>query len=578
MRLFSTNRAKKFTLICQGENEVLLQRIRLVTGLILFAFVLTHLLNHIVLIFSIDAAESIRTYRSGFWRLWPFTLLFYGALITHMSLTLYKLTQRRTLKMTIWEACQLALGLITPWILLTHIVRTRLTHEFLAVDDHYVYELVRLWPNFQISQSLLVILVWSHAVIGLYYWLRLKPWFARWRDPFMMLALLIPTLALVGFMVGGRATEVLEQNPEWVAELKRTTNWPDDAGVAWQMNMMNWLQYGWVALFFLALTHRQLRLFLLKLRSAPLIEYTPNKLVPILPGATLLEISRHHGFPHASVCGGRGRCSTCRVRVNRGGELLEPPRPDETEVLQRVHAAPNVRLACQVRPVGPISVTPLLPPRPEPSEAYNSDKYRNGLETNVCVMFADLRGYTKMSEGRLPFDVVFILNEYFRLMGGAIVQNNGRIDKFIGDGIMALFGLETDGRTACRQALAAAKDMKFGLGLLNESLQHDLKQPLKMGIGLHFGPVIVGRMGHGETMGLTAIGDIVNAAARLEAATKDFDAELLVSSRVLNAAEWQAENYPRATLLVKGKSENIEVAVIDKARDLPLEATLLPGK
>jgi adenylate cyclase len=239
-------------------------------------------------------------------------------------------------------------------------------------------------------------------------------------------------------------------------------------------------------------------------------------------------------------------------------------------VLERVGAAPNVRLACQTRPVGDVEVTPLLPPQATMRDAMARPSYTQGKEREIVVLFADIRGFTNLSEQRLPYDVVFILNRYFTEMGRAIELHGGRIDKFIGDGIMALFGVEQDYPQACRAALAAAKAMGENLVQLNESLSHDLNRPLRIGIGIHGGPVIIGELGYRETRGLTAIGDTVNTASRLETMTKDHMAQLIVSESVATAAGVDLSGFAAAELEIRGRRQPMTVHVIDSAAALPL--------
>jgi len=111
-------------------------------------------------------------------------------------------------------------------------------------------------------------------------------------------------------------------------------------------------------------------------------------------------------------------------------------------------------------------------------------------------------------------DVVFLLNRYFAVMGQGIESSGGRVDKFIGDGIMALFGIDGDPAKAFRHALAAAFRMSGRIDDLNRTFADDLPRPLRIGIGIHFGNVVLGEMGWGRATSLTAIGDCVNTASR----------------------------------------------------------------
>jgi adenylate cyclase len=274
---------------------------------------------------------------------------------------------------------------------------------------------------------------------------------------------------------------------------------------------------------------------------------------------TLLEIGQAAGVPHAAVCGGRGRCSTCRVRILRGQEHLAEPAPGERRVLERIRADPAVRLACQVRPTGPLAVVRLVPPRGGGAHVLRPMEPGRGREAEIVILFADLRGFTRLAEGRLPYDTVYLLNRYFREMGEAIEGAGGRVDKFIGDGVMALFGLAHPPAAAAAQALAAARAMAHRLEALNAELAHDLPAPLRIGIGVHLGPVIVGEMGHGPATSLTAIGDAVNVASRLEAMTKELGVQLVVSASVTAAAGVTLEGASRHEVELRGRHGRLGV-------------------
>jgi adenylate cyclase len=284
---------------------------------------------------------------------------------------------------------------------------------------------------------------------------------------------------------------------------------------------------------------------------------------------SVLEASRTRGIPHAAVCGGRGRCSTCRVRVGKGAEGLEPLTPEEQRVLARIRAAPDVRLACQLRPTVDLTVTPLLPADAGTGDVMQGMDPRGGVEREIAVLFADLRAFTRFSEGRLPYDTVFVLNRYFEAMGSAIGRAGGRVDKFIGDGIMALFRLRGDPQEATRQALRAAHTMSEALEVLNLELAAELHEPLRMGIGLHQGHAIVGEMGYRGAAALTAIGDTVNVASRLEMLTKNLGCQLIVSEQLTRRSGTCLEAFPLQEVDVRGRSGRIEVRLVADARHLP---------
>jgi adenylate cyclase len=257
------------------------------------------------------------------------------------------------------------------------------------------------------------------------------------------------------------------------------------------------------------------------------------------------------------------------VRVGKGAERLPPPSAEERRVLARIGAPPDVRLACQIRPVADLAVTPLLPAEAGTGAVLLGMDPRGGAEREVAVLFADLRGFTRLSEGRLPYDTVFVLNRYFEAMGREVERAGGRVDKFVGDGIMALFGLGSGPEMAARAALLAARRMGVALERLNRDLSAELPEPLRMGIGLHQGPAIVGELGYGRAVSLTAIGDTVNVASRLEALTKDLGVQLVVSERLARRAGGCLDGFPLHEVDVRGRSGKIAVRLVEDARALP---------
>jgi adenylate cyclase len=300
------------------------------------------------------------------------------------------------------------------------------------------------------------------------------------------------------------------------------------------------------------------------------ISYPNGRHVSVSPGTSILEASRGAGIPHASVCGGRGRCSTCRVRIGAGARNLPPPSEAEAAVLKRISAAPSVRLACQTRPTGDVEATPLLPAAATPQHALARAPHRQGEERELAILFADLRGFTALAEHKLPYDVVFILNRYFAAMGHAVEESGGHIDKFIGDGVMALFGVDGGIDTGARAALAAARAMAERLAELNRALAHELPEPLRIGIGIHSGPVIVGELGYKAATSLTAVGDAVNTASRLEAMSKELDVELVLSAPAAAQSGLDLAAFPRREIELRGRTGRLAVIAVARVLDLPM--------
>jgi adenylate cyclase len=204
-------------------------------------------------------------------------------------------------------------------------------------------------------------------------------------------------------------------------------------------------------------------------------------------------------------------------------------------------------------------------------EALRRPIYALGGERRIAVLFADLRDFTRITETKLPYDVVFLLNRYCQVMGESIETAGGRIDKFIGDGVMALFGLETDAPDACRQALTAARLMSLQLVELNRILAPDLDAPLRMGLGVHFGAAIVGEIGSGGMRPLTAVGDTVNTASRLESLCKLYDCELVVSEDLVVCAAVHLKGAHRREVEIRGRTQPLMIRTLKSARELPGE-------
>ncbi len=246
----------------------------------------------------------------------------------------------------------------------------------------------------------------------------------------------------------------------------------------------------------------------------------------------LLQISLKHGIPHQHACGGQARCSTCRIRVLENLENLLPRNPAELRLANKKHFDDSIRLACQTRVLGPVKIQRLVLDEQDIGLAMGADASDARLRS-AAVLFSDLRNFTSFSEAHLPYDTVHILNRYFFSMGDAILRNGGYIDKYMGDGIMALFGLsEDDPERVCRQAVRAGLQMLEALKKLNRYLLDQFSVEFTMGIGIHYGEVIVGHTGHPKKKQFTAIGDTVNVASRMETATKEFHAHLFVSDAV----------------------------------------------
>jgi adenylate cyclase len=551
------------------------RRLRLVTGLILLAYLATHLTNHALGLISLEAMETGRVLFTALWRNPIATAALYTAFLVHFGLALWSLYQRHHLRMPLWEALQLSLGLCIPLLLALHFVGTRLAYEWYGVEDTYTKIVLTLWKRSPVlgwRQSILIVIAWIHGCIGFHFWLRLRPWYSRYAQSFFALALLLPVLALLGFVDAGREIDQsIARDSSWIERTERASNVLRPGQGQDLVVVLNGIVNGfWVCLggVWIARTVR----YTYQRRRRIRITYPEGREVQVPRGFSVLEASRFAAIPHASVCGGRGRCSTCRVRIAAHGMTLPAASDGEQRVLKRIGAPPNVRLACQLRPTGNLSVIPLLPASAPASDGYAQPGYLAGQERTIAVLFADLRTFTGIAEQKLPYDLVFLLNSYFEAVGGAVTNAGGIVDKFIGDGVMALFGVETGPEEGCRQALAAAHAMVKEVDVLSQSLAGELAEPLKIGVGIHSGPAVVGRMGFGSNVHLTAIGDTVNVASRLQNLTKEYGCQLVISEQVGAHAGLNSSLNPssvlRYDLTVRNRREPLTIFVVNDVREI----------
>jgi adenylate cyclase len=374
-------------------------------------------------------------------------------------------------------------------------------------------------------------------------------------------------LALLGFVAGAREVSGLTRDPQFLQDLFANARIPAAAAQAEMADTGRAILLVYAALFLLTLLMRGLRLWR-EHRQSVRVTYPGGRVVAMPLGYSVLECSRNAGIEHASVCGGRGRCSTCRVRVVAGIARLPAPSAAEARLLERVKAGPQVRLACQLRPSADLSIVPLIPVSADPMQAVAQPERISGEEREICVLFADLRGFTRLSESRLPYDVVFLLNRYFEATGRAIDSAGGITNQYTGDGVMALFGVYDGAAAGARHALLAAREMTRAVDRLSQELRTELPAPLKMGIGIHCGSTVVGHMGRGVATYLTAVGDAVNTASRLQDQTKHFACQLIISETVAARAGMDASRFRREELSVRNRDAPIAVRIIENVEDL----------
>jgi adenylate cyclase len=242
---------------------------------------------------------------------------------------------------------------------------------------------------------------------------------------------------------------------------------------------------------------------------------------------TILETLRDAGIPITNACGGRARCSTCRVLVLEGLEHCGDRNDAESAIAAKLSLPPETRLACQTRVVGPVSIRRLV--IDDVDRQLASDGVAQGAavgrERELVVMFSDVADFTPFSEALPAYDVVHVLDRWFSTSGRVVQQHGGRVDNYMGDGFLAVFD---DGEVAVDAGLVLL-DAAASLSRYTESVY---RLPFRTRMGLHHGTVVVGTLGAAHNRRTTVIGDVVNIASRIEAANKEVGSALLVSSTV----------------------------------------------
>jgi adenylate cyclase len=566
MAPFSQQQIAKFL------RGISVRQIRLGCGLVLFAYLVSHFLNHALGNISMDALATGLYYHAGFWQFLPVAIVFYTAALVHTGLGFWALYQRRQFRWKAIEPLQLVLGLSIPALVITHLAGVRLGQTLFGHEKLYPQVLFAYWIVWPLKMWLMyavMIIAWVHGCIGLYFWLRMKAFYQHAAPFLLAAAVLVPTLAMLGLYQGGRSV-VDSDSVEWRAEnlSPRQVGTPVEQAVLERIE--EYFLIGYLGLLGLVLLARGARALNERRGGMITLSYGNGRTVRVPKGLSVLEASLRNNVPHASVCGGRARCSTCRIRII--GDFASLPQPSKREafVLDRVGAGSDraIRLACQLRPETDLSFFQIFLPQITAASLRTSSPSRIGEERYLVSMFVDMRGSTKLAEKRLPFDTVFIVNRFLGAVSQAVIECGGQPNQFVGDGQLALFGLVTGPQTACRQALKAAAMIAANVDELNLFLEHDLREPIQFGIGIHAGEVIIGDIGYRDHMVFTALGDAVNVAARLQDMTKSLACEAVISEEMRVSAGLAADDLPRQEVAIRGRAEPMIIRVVKSAKTL----------
>lgn len=546
------------------DAALIVRRSRTISGCILFFYVFTHLLNHSLGLISLDTMEQGRAIFLRFWRHDVLFYVLYGALSIHFLLGVYALARRRSFRMSRKEWIRNSCAVLIPFFLASHLSITLWGSRFLGLNDSYAFMIISTYifdPFGYIILGLMLMLVWTHGSIGIIGLIEFREFYSKLRGLFQGLILGLPLIAYGGYIRASiELSEASQSNPITILELISNSNFTAEIGekIVSLSDLLQFLVYPILLSLFVAFYF--IRNLLEKRFNSIQVQYTDGTNINVSRGSSLLEASHKAGRYHESVCGGRGRCTTCRVRVTSSLGELPKPNKIEQSVINRLNFDQSLRLACQLRPETDIEINPLikLVNHDKQNLRFSNQENLSGIEKETVIMFCDLRGFTRLSDGKMPFDVVFILNKYFKLVTDAVEENKGRIDKFIGDGVMAIFDKDTTISKNCKNALKGAAMITTYLNELNDELSTDDIEPLRLGIGIHSGNAIIGKMGYGEASTDTAIGDTVNVASRLEQLTKDYSCQLMFSSIVAENAELDKTKLNSVKTKIRGKKDYLE--------------------
>lgn len=282
------------------------------------------------------------------------------------------------------------------------------------------------------------------------------------------------------------------------------------------------------------------------------------------PAMTILDVSLAHKIPHFRECGGHGRCTTCRVRIRDGIQHVSPRTAREIAVADALRWDSFTRLACQTRVSGDVTLERLIKSSADASRLQlEAVAVAPSEERTLAVLFCDIRDFTPFVDAHLAYDVVHILNRFFKAVGDAILVNNGVIYQYVGDQIIGLFGVGGDPpEKSCLDAIRAGLGMLAALNGLNAELAGEFGTTLDVGIGAHCGPLIVGMMGHPDHRQFTVIGDAMNVASRIEGANKTLGTRFLVSQSLFDRVPHAPVEVRHAQAALKGKLDTVSLVEV----------------
>ncbi len=522
------------------------RQLRLASGLVMFAYVAVHFTGHALGLVSLDVAEVALAATVAVWHSLPGTLLLYGAVAVHVLLALLAVYRRRTLRMPPMQAVRLVLGFGMPILLIGHVVATRGAAELHGLAPTYHRVVWALWLSDSEGRQLaLQAPGWVHGCLGLQFAFGHRAGWQRVRPVLFGAAILLPVLSGLGFLSMGRELAALAADPALLARIPKADlptqlvigTLRDDVLLAW---------FGLIAAVFAA---REVRNGVERRRGLLVPLAYPGRAVESPRGWTVLEASRGFGIPHLAVCGGQGRCSTCRVRVIEGLATLPPAGEQERRTLARIGAGPDVRLACQLRPSAGLAVEPLCHPGGNGSEAAEAAV----VEHEAALLAVKLARWSCPQGGApSPHDLVYALNQVFAVVGEAVQVAGGTLGPCDNEGTCAMFDGGGTMQTRLRRAWQAAAAIEAALPALHEKLARELGLDAQLALALHAGPVAVGPLGWGASRARLPVGAAVRECFALRDAAAAEGVRFAVSRAAAGGRElagWRQVGAVEAALL-----------------------------
>ncbi len=574
-----------FKKIIREDVGSVVTKLRIITGLILFLYVFMHLLNHSFNLISIEAAEIVRQeYFSVIWQNPIGIIMLYFSLIVHMLLGFYAIMIKKSFKLELKDWTQIIFPVLALIMLLQHVAVSFIITKIFPGEETYplVFAAIHATPDEFLLNTLLftfmTIFIWFHGVIGIDSYIKHKAtqnkrflFYLQFSTSFKIFYWVLPIISVLGFLVGLKEMSFIA----YIKSIENIENFlfsvlkeyiPQDAfPFVFQVKpiVMNYYPIFILIIIVIILFN----IIKAKFFGTIEVKYPGGKSVFVSKGTSILEASKIGNIPHQAICGGRGRCTTCRIKISSFKDNLTEPNTNEIRAIQRVGLDEGIRLACQLKPNNDITVIPLLNPN-STVKSFKNTLNLSGKEKETVILFVDLRDFTKLSEKVLPYDVVYILNKYYSVCGEVIESNGGRLDKFIGDGIMAIFDTTSNINTNSKNALLSANKISSRMKQLNEDLFLEFSEKIKFGIGVHAGNTIVGMMGYGNNISETVVGDNVNIASRLEGLSKKFKCELIVSKYVADNAKVNTTKLKSKKVLIRGRKESLEIFTFAKGSEL----------